>query len=195
MEDALIERLVARDERAFNELLRVYGRRVYGLVYRMLGNHAEAEEVTQDVFIQVFKAIDSFRGDAKLSTWLYRIAVNLCKNRMKYLKVRKAGQQDDIDGIADRVSSGEAARANVGTVERPDEALAGRQIEEIVRQAMLAIDPVYRECLILCDVEELSYEEIMSVTGLPLGTVKSRIFRARTQLKALVERAMGETLR
>jgi RNA polymerase sigma-70 factor, ECF subfamily len=194
IEEKLIERLVARDERAFNELVNAYGRRVSALVLRMLGNRAEAEDLTQEVFVQVFKAIGSFRGDAKLSTWIYRIAINLCKNRSKYLRVRHAGEQDELEAVAERVPLGEVKRANVAQIERPDEAMAGKQVERIVQQAILKIEPTFRECLILRDVEELSYEEIGEITGLPPGTVKSRIFRARAQLKDLVESELGEKI-
>ena len=195
LEAKLIERLVARDERAFNELVRNYERRVFGLVFRMLGSRAEAEDLTQEVFVQVFKAIGSFRGESKLSTWIYRIAVNLCKNRTKYLRVRHAGEQDQIDDVAERLQPSEARHANVAQVDRPDEAVAGRQVEEIVRRAIAEVDEGFRECLILCDVEELSYEEIAEITQLPVGTVKSRIFRARAQLRELVERKLGEKIR
>jgi RNA polymerase sigma-70 factor (ECF subfamily) len=194
VEQKLIERLVARDERAFNELVQTYGRRVSGLVLRMLGNRAEAEDLTQEVFVQVFKAISTFRGDSKLSTWIYRIAVNLCKNRTKYLRVRHANEQEELEAVAERVPLGEARRANVAQIERPDEAMAGKQVERIVQDAIQAIDPTFRECLILRDVEELSYEEIGEITGLPAGTVKSRIFRARAQLKEIVERELGEKI-
>ena len=77
---------MAHDERAFNELVRLYERRVFALVLRMIGNPAEAEDLAQEVFVQVFKAIGTFRGESKLSTWIYRIAINLCKNRVKYLR-------------------------------------------------------------------------------------------------------------
>ena len=194
LEARLIERLSARDERAFNELVQTYGRRVSALVRRMLGNKAEAEDLTQEVFVQVFKAIGSFRGDSKLSTWIYRIAVNLCKNRSKYLRVRHAGEQDELEAVAERVPLGEARRANVAVIERPDEALGGKQVEKIVQDAIQKIEPAFRECLILRDVEELSYEEIEQITGLAAGTVKSRIFRARAQLKEIVERELGEKI-
>lgn len=203
LESKLIERLLARDERAFNELVQAYGRRVSGLVFRMLGNREEAEDLTQEVFVQVFKAIGTFRGDAKLSTWIFRIAVNLCKNRNKYHRVRQASKQDELDSVAERialVSYGSFADgrrgppAPVGHIERPDEAMAGRQVERIVQDAMASIDPTFRECLVLRDVEELSYEEIGDITGLPIGTVKSRIFRARAQLKEIVERELGERI-
>jgi len=194
LEANLIERLVARDERAFNELVQTYGRRVSALVLRFLGNRAEAEDLTQEVFVQVFKAIGTFRGDSKLSTWIYRIAVNLCKNRSKYLRVRHANEQDELEAVAERVPLGDTGRANVAQIERPDEAMAGRQVEKIVQDAIQKIDPAFRECLILRDVEELSYEEIEQITGLAAGTVKSRIFRARAQLKEIVERELGEKI-
>ncbi len=195
VESKLVGRLVLRDERAFTELVHLYERRVLGLVTRMIGQQEEARELTQEVFIQVFKAIGSFRGDSKLSTWIYRIAVNSCKNRMKYLKVRHDGEQDELEAIAERVPLGQAARANVSQVDRPDEVAAGRQIERIVQASILRIEPSFREILILRDVEELSYEEIAEITSLNLGTVKSRLFRARSQLKDLVEAAMGEKVR
>ena len=103
-EGKFVERIVQRDERAFSELVRTYERNVVGLIARMLGSQAEAEEVAQEVFIQVFKAIGSFRGESKLSTWIYRIAVNHCKNRSKYLKVRHAGEQDELEAVAERVA-------------------------------------------------------------------------------------------
>lgn len=194
LEQRLIARLTARDERAFSELVRAYERRVLGLVTRMIGNRDEAKEVTQEVFFQVFKAIGTFRGESKLSTWIYRIAVNLCKNRVKYLKVRHSDEQDELEEVAERVPFGEVRRANVGTIERPDEMMVGRQLEYIVQQAILQLEPSFRECLVLRDVEELSYEEIEQITGLNLGTVKSRIHRARGQLKELVEKALGEKI-
>ena len=192
IEARLVERLIAHDERAFNELVRLYQRRVFALVLRMLGNRAEAEDLAQEVFVQVFKAIGSFRGESKLSTWIYRIAINLCKNRTKYLRVRHEDEKDELEAVAERVPLGEARRANVGQVERPDEMVEGRQVERIVSECILQIEDGFRECLVLRDVEEMSYEEIGAVTGLPAGTVKSRIFRARAMLKELVEKRLGE---
>ncbi|MDC0684039.1 sigma-70 family RNA polymerase sigma factor [Sorangium atrum] len=194
-EAQFIARLVARDESAFNELVIMYERRVFALVYRMLGRRDEAEDVSQEVFVQVFKAIDQFRGESKLSTWIYRIAVNLCKNRTKYLSRRHAGAQDDVDAMAERVPLSAAKGVSVGDVSRPDELVEGMQLEAVVKRAIGQLDPEFREALILRDVEDMSYEEIASVTGLPDGTVKSRIHRARGQLRALVEKMMGEKVR
>lgn len=191
-EAQFIARLVARDESAFNELVLTYERRVYGLVFRMLGRRDEAEDLAQEVFVQVFKAIDQFRGESKLSTWIYRIAVNLCKNRTKYLSRRHAGEQDDIDAMAERVPMTAARAATVGDVSRPDELVEGMQLEDIVKRAIQKLEPEFREALILADVEDMPYEEIAQIMGVPVGTVKSRIHRARAQLKTLVERALGE---
>jgi RNA polymerase sigma-70 factor (ECF subfamily) len=193
-EARLVERLVARDERAFNTLVKAYERRVFALVLRMIGNRAEAEDLAQEVFVQVFKAVGSFRGESKLSTWIYRIAINLCKNRTKYLRVRHAGEQDELEALQERVPMGQGTHSNVAHIDRPDEMMAGKQVEHIVQQAILQLEPTFRECLVLRDVEELSYEEIGAITGLPEGTVKSRIHRARAQLKELVERALGEKI-
>jgi RNA polymerase sigma-70 factor (ECF subfamily) len=195
LDPRLLERIARRDERAFSELVNVYEARVFGLVLRMLGNRTEAEDVTHEVFIQVFKSVSTFRGDSKLSTWIYRIAVNHCKNRLKYLKVRHAHAQAELEDVADRDPLTQAKSVTVGTIERPDEAYASREIEAVVRQCILEIDPQFRECLVLRDVEELSYEEIESITGLAQGTVKSRIHRARAQLRELVEKRLGEKIR
>src|SRR5579863_2324363 len=190
----LVERLVARDERAFATLVRSYERRVFSLLLRMIGNRAEAEDLAQEVFVQVFKAIGSFRGEAKLSTWIYRIAINLCKNRSKYLRARHSGQEVELDSLKEQLPMGDAKGANVAQVERPDEMVSGKQVERIVQNAILELEPSFRECLVLRDVEDLSYEEIGAITGLPEGTVKSRIHRARAQLKELVESALGEKI-
>jgi RNA polymerase sigma-70 factor (ECF subfamily) len=194
-EAQFVARLVARDESAFNELVVTYERRVFALVFRMLGRRDEAEDLAQEVFVQVFKAIEQFRGESKLSTWIYRIAVNLCKNRTKYLARRHAGDQDDVDAMAERVPLSRAKGATVGDVSRPDELVEGMQLEVVVKRAIAQLEPEFREVLILRDVEDLSYEEIAAITGLPDGTVKSRIHRARAQLRALVEKAMGEKVR
>lgn len=193
-ETEFVARLVARDEAAFNELVITYERRVFALVFRMLGRREEAEDLAQEVFVQVFKAIDQFRGDSKLSTWIYRIAVNLCKNRTKYLSRRHASDQDDVDAMADRAPLSAAKGVSVGDIARPDELVEGMQLEIIVKRAIQSIDAEFREVLILRDVEDMSYEEIAAVTGLADGTVKSRIHRARAQLKTLVEKAMGDVV-
>src|SRR5215203_1767841 len=156
-EAQFIARLVARDEAAFNELVLTYERRVFSLVFRMLGRRDEAEDLSQEVFVQVFKAIDQFRGDSKLSTWIYRIAVNLCKNKSKYLARRHAGEQDDVDAMVERVPLSAAKGVSVGDISRPDELVEGMQLERVVKHAIAQLEPEFREVLVLRDVEDLSY--------------------------------------
>ncbi len=185
--------LMKRDERAFSELVRRYERRVFSLIVRMIGNPGEADELTQEVFLQVFKSLDSFRGESKLSTWIFRIAVNTCKNRIKYLRVRRDGEHDAFDDVAERLPEDASPKAQ-GNVTRPDVMLEQNELRELVRQAILKLDEDFRECLVLRDVEELSYEEIGAITGLAEGTVKSRIFRARQMLREMLERALGRKM-
>src|SRR5687768_11401750 len=191
-ETRFIERLRARDERAFNELVKEYERRIFGLLLRMIGRRDEAEDLAQEVFVQVFKAVGTFRGDSKLSTWIYRIAVNLCKNRVKYLKRRRAEAQDEYEALAERSPLTSGSGVTSGDIARPDHMLEGIQLERVVHQCIVELDEDFREVLILRDVEDLSYEELCEVTGLPDGTVKSRLHRARAMLKQAVERKMGD---
>jgi RNA polymerase sigma-70 factor (ECF subfamily) len=189
-----IQRLCNRDERAFNELVELYQDRVFRLVFRMLGRRDEAEDLTQEVFVQVFKAIGTFRGDSKLATWVYRIAVNLCKNRVKYLWRRRTEAQDDFESAQERRSMQSAGGVTSGEVAGPEQAVQGYQMEVVIKRCIAELEPDFSEVLVLRDVEGLSYEEITDITGLAEGTVKSRIHRARAILKAKVERHFGEKL-
>jgi RNA polymerase sigma-70 factor (ECF subfamily) len=193
-EARFIERLIARDERAFNELVQAYEQRVFRLLLRMLGRRDEAEDMAQEVFVQVFKAIGTFRGDSRLSTWIYRIAVNLCKNRMKYLSRRHSAEQDELEPAAERLPLSEAKGVTHGETTRPDQLVEGFQLERVVQACIAELEPDFREVLVLRDVEDLTYEELCEVTGLPEGTVKSRLHRARGMLKAAVGRKLGENV-
>jgi RNA polymerase sigma-70 factor, ECF subfamily len=193
-EAAFVARLKARDETAFNELIELYERRVFALVFRMLGRREEAQEVTQDAFFNVFRHIDGFRGESKLSTWLFHIAVNITKNRLKSDARRHVGQHQDVDAMADHSRLDGASGVSVAGIDRPDEVLEGVRLEVVVKAALERLEPEFRQLVVLCDVEDLSYEEIAEVTKLPRGTVKSRIHRGRQKLKELVERALGEKL-
>lgn len=185
-EQALIARLRRRENEAFTELVRLYQHRIFGLLLRMVGQPDEAEELAQEVFVNVYRAIDSFRGDASLRTWMYRIATNQAKNRIKYLNRRRAGQQDSLDDHVD-----EASFLPLGEpVPRPDRAAEGAEMERVVGAALAALDPEHREVLVLRDIEGLAYEEIAEVLGLAEGTVKSRLFRARYALKQRIAAVM-----
>lgn len=185
-EESLVRRLRRRDEDAFRELVEAYQGRVYGLVFRMIGNQAEAEDVAQEVFVTVFKAIDSFRGDAKLSTWLYRIATNHCKNRLKYLQRRHHDRTRDIDDTPE----GDYGGATHERAARPDEEMAGRELEAAIQAGLAALEEEHRVVVILRDIDQLSYVEIAEIVGVPEGTIKSRLFRGRAALRAFVEEQM-----
>jgi RNA polymerase sigma-70 factor (ECF subfamily) len=189
-----IERLQSRDERAFLELVQLYQVRVYKLVLRMVGRPDEAEDMAQEVFVQVFKAVGTFRGDSKLSTWIYRIAVNLCKNRLKYLTRRKSEVQDEYEAAQEKAELGVARGVTTSDLSRPDQLVEGYQLERIVEVAIAEMDADFREILVLRDIEDLSYEELSQITGLADGTVKSRLHRARAMLRAAVERKLGEKI-
>lgn len=191
-ESRFIERLQSRDERAFLELVQLYQVRVYKLVLRMVGRPDEAEDMAQEVFVQVFKAVATFRGDSKLSTWIYRIAVNLCKNRLKYLTRRRNEVQDEYEAAEEKAELGVARGVTTADLSRPDQLVEGYQLERIVEAAITEMDADFREILVLRDIEDLSYEELSQITGLADGTVKSRLHRARAMLKAAVERKLGE---
>jgi RNA polymerase sigma-70 factor (ECF subfamily) len=149
----------------------------------MLGDRAEAEDLAQEVFVTVFKSIGSFRGDSKFSTWLYRIATNHCKNRIKYLQRRHHKRTMDIDDAREsEFNSPLAPRSN-----RPDEIAGARQLERIIQESLARLDEDHRVVIILRDIDHLSYTEIAEITGVAAGTVKSRLFRGRAILRSFVE--------
>jgi RNA polymerase sigma-70 factor (ECF subfamily) len=189
-ERLLIERLKERDEQAFNEIVRQHEDKVFSLVYRMIGNRAEADDIAQEVFITVFKTIDGFRGEAKFTTWLLRIAANQCKNRIKYL----ARRATDPEGIDESAMTADAAAAAphvgplTGQIDGPDKILDAKEQGALAQQAIAALDEEQRLLVILRDVEELSYEEIGEITALPEGTIKSRLHRARMAIKEWLDK-------
>jgi RNA polymerase sigma-70 factor, ECF subfamily len=188
LERLLIRRLQQRDEVAFSEVVRLYQHKVYNLLYRMIGNHEEAEDLAQEVFVTVFKSIDSFRGESKFSTWLYRVAANHCKNRIKYLSRRSRTSGDGLDGVPEHSMEDAGSAPLQSHIDGPDQILEGLQLEGLLAQAIAALDEEHRLLIVLRDVEELSYQEIGEITSLNEGTVKSRLHRARMAIKEHIER-------
>jgi len=192
-EDRFVKRLKKREEQAFNELVLQYEKSVFRLAFRMLGNTSDAEDLAQEVFVQVFKSIESFRGDSKVSTWLYRITVNLSHNRNKYQARRHSQQHQELDETGP--SAADAASGwTAGQVSRPDQQILGLELERIVEACLGELEPEFREVLILRDLEGLSYEEVALLLDLHQGTLKSRLHRARAELKRKVEARLGEPL-
>lgn len=193
LESRLVSRLKQRDEAAFREMMRTYQQRVFNLVFRMLGNKDEAEELAQEVFFTVFKSIDSFRGESKLSTWIYRIAVNHCKNRHKYLARRMYHASQPLDEVSERSTAGRDGGPTMSLqahISEPDKVLMGLQLEEAIQREIAALDEEQRLLVVLRDVQGLSYQEIATITSLAEGTVKSRLHRARMTLKDRLQKFM-----
>ena len=187
-----LERLRRHDEAAFDELLRTHGPRIRSVVERMIGDPAEAEDVTQEVFVSVFKAVAEFRGDSKLSTWIHRIAINHCHNRRKYLGRRARPGKEAWDDATQE----EGVYAPLSErLARPDEVAEGNEAERLVRTALAALTEDHRVLVVLRDLEGLAYDEIQTITGMPEGTVKSKLHRARAELVKELERLRGEKKR
>lgn len=192
-ERRLVRRLRRGDQRAFESIVRTYQQRVFNMVFRFLGSREEAEDVAQDVFVTVYQNAENFRGDSKFSTWLYRVTVNHCKNRLKYLKRRGRHMGRPLDEIAEHQmaqGSGESQPAYHAAIPRPDDLAQGRQLEALIQREMAKMDEDHRLLLVLRDIQGLSYQEMAEVTGLNVGTIKSRLHRARLALKEALARHM-----
>ena len=171
-----LDRLRAGDARAFEELVASHQHRVFGVALRMLGGAAEAEEVAQEAFLRAHRSLGEFRGDAKLSTWLYTIVSRLCLNRLASGDRRAVRHSEEVLlRVADE-GSGPEVRAERG------------QLEGALHRAIAELPEERRVVIVLRDLEGLSYEEIALALGLELGTVRSRLHRARMDLKDKLER-------
>jgi len=192
-ERPLVERLWAGDEQAFAEVVRTYQNRIFNLVYRMLSNRQEAEDVAQEVFVSFYISLHRFRGDCSISSWLYKIAVNQCRNRIKYLRLRRVTRDDSFN---ERSLRGIAPNDVIGSpdfqshVPRPDDMVAGLQMERVIQEALAALEDDHRTLIVLRDIEGLTYQDMVEVLDEPLGTIKSRLHRARMALKDKVARLL-----
>ncbi len=173
-EKELIARLQSRDEAAFEELIRLYEKKVYTLCVRMCGNTEDAEEAAQDAFLALWRGIDRFRQESSLSTWIYRLAANACIDLIRRRK-KSAGSisLDDEELFVDAQDP----------APQPHELAEQREAQRALREGLMSLPPEYRSILILREIEGLSYSEIAAVQELELGTVKSRISRGRTLLR------------
>jgi RNA polymerase sigma-70 factor (ECF subfamily) len=182
----LVRKLKEGDERAFQELVQTYQNRIFGLMLRMINNRQEAEDLAQEVFIIVYRAIGSYRGEGRFYTWLYRIASNTCKNRIKYLKGRNFHRSVEIDETPQAqlpASDGGSIATLQSQVPGPEAMTQGQQLEKIIQRELAALDPEHRLLIVLRDVQGLTYQDIIRITGLQEGTLKSRLHRARLALK------------
>jgi RNA polymerase sigma-70 factor (ECF subfamily) len=178
-EEQLLQRLRLRDEAAFNELVRQYQTAVFRQLLRVLGDAAEAEDLAQEVFVTVFKSIETFRGDSRLSTWIHRIAQNHARNRLKYHGRHKRRGDTPLEDTTEETV---AAPHTGSRVPRPDQQVEADRAEHYIRIAIEQLDEEQRTLIVLRDIENLTYEDIQQRTGLPSGTLKSRLHRARLAL-------------
>jgi len=185
-ERMLLHRLRRGEERAFAELVRHNQDRVFDLVFRMLGDREEALDLSQEIFVSIHAAVARFRGESRLSTWIFRVAKNHCLNRLKYLDRRERGRSTEISDVPESVLEAHAPS------QRPDDAVAVGETRALVQKAIAELDEEHRLLVVLRDVEGLSYHEIAAITEQPEGTVKSRLHRARASLAEIVARLEKE---
>ena len=178
----LVQRVKNGDREAFNLLVLKYQRKVSRLVGRLVRNPDEADDVVQDAFIKAYRALPQFRGDSAFYTWLYRIAVNTAKNHL----VSQGKRPVSLSELTSNDSDEESFELPVVTTDNntPEAELMSRQVAEAVNRAVLALPEELRTALSLREIDGLSYEEIAEAMNCPIGTVRSRIFRAREAVAA-----------
>jgi RNA polymerase sigma-70 factor (ECF subfamily) len=181
-ESEFIEKLKAGDAAAFDALVTRYAGDIYALLFRITEDAEEAGDLTQETFLSALKAIKKFRGEAGLKTWLFRIAINESRNRFRWWKRRKREKTVSLDapvGASD-TPLGETFSSDS---KNPEENAIARERENFLNKALNELPESFREVVILCDIEGMSYVEIASILGINLGTVKSRIARGREELR------------
>ena len=180
-EAAIVRQVAAGDTNAFEKLVLEYEKNVYSIALRMTGNSEDAADMTQEAFIKAFNSLSGFRGDSKFSVWLYRIVSNVCldflRSRSRRPTVSLSFEDDD----------GEDTELDIADETQSPEILLERSLtRESVRRGLDSLPPDYRQILLLREIQGLSYEEISQALSLEVGTVKSRIFRARKRLCAFL---------
>ncbi|HEX9997432.1 MAG TPA: sigma-70 family RNA polymerase sigma factor [Abditibacterium sp.] len=177
----LVERCLDGDVAGFEKLVSRYQNKIMGYVGRMTnGDREEAEDITQEAFIKAYRNLDSFRGQASFSTWLYKIATNLCIDRARTRK-RRPQQAYSLDEPFDKEEEG-GGREIADTRFEPSKGVERDELRSLVRQTVAEMPEKQRQVLIMCDLQGMPYENIAEVLSIPLGTVKSRIFHARADL-------------
>jgi len=174
---ALVDDCKSGNPAAFDELVRRYKDRVYHVVYRFVGNHEDAQDLAQEVFLRAHQGLAQFEGRSKIYTWLYSIAGNLARNRLR------DGGRRGRDKVV-RLDEARADREQPAAAPNPEQAARGRELEAAMQEALLTLPEHYRIVFVLRTVDRLSYDEIAEIAGCPKGTVKSRLNYARGQLHA-----------
>ena len=190
IDQLLVERVQRGDKKAFELLVSKYQRKLMRLVSRLVYDHAEAEDVVQEAFIKAYRALPNFRGESAFYTWLYRIGVNTAKNHL-VTQGRRAptSTEADVDEAESFVDAD-----GLRDINTPESLLASKQIAETVNSAMSTLPEELRNAITLREIEGLSYDEIAEVMLCPIGTVRSRIFRAREAIAEKLRPLLGTTL-
>ena len=179
-----MQRCLSGDATGWEELVRLHTRRVYGLCYRFTTSDAEAQDLTQDIFLRVFRTLKSYRSaEGSFVTWLTRLSRNLLIDHY-----RRTRQERLTDTIEDQLPTLEEHEHGIDKAARPDRLLAGREASEILQGALGKLSPELRETVILRDLQEMEYREIAQVLKIPEGTVKSRLNRGRAELARLLRK-------
>jgi len=184
----VIEGCKAGDEKAFAEFVLHYQKRVFNIAYRMLGHLEEAKDLSQEVFISVFKSIKDLREEIKFDAWLTAITLNHCRNHWKYLKRRQYFNSESLDDPIE-TEDGTAPKAVVDPSDNPETLYEKKMIQQFIQKGLLQLKEDQRELLILRDLQGFSYEEMGEALGLPEGTIKSKLHRARMDLKEVLEKS------
>lgn len=185
-EAALIDRLRAKELGAFEDLLSLYERPVYSLLFRLLGDQEDARDAAQETFLKVYRSLPSFRGDSGLKTWIYRIAINQAMNQQRWWRRRRREETVSLDlsrGESDLTLGSSIPSRNAS----PEQTAIDNEREGRVMRALDQIKQEYRVALVLREIEEFSYEEIAEALSISIGTVKSRIARGREELRRRVK--------
>jgi len=184
----VIENCKARDEKAFAEIVLHRQKKVFNIAYRMLGNSEEARDLAQDVFISVFESIKNLKEEIKFDAWLTQITLNHCRNRWKYLKRRQYFSSDSLDDPIE-TEDGSVPRAIFDPSDNPEALFEKKMIQQWIQRGLLKLKEDQRELLVLRDLQGYSYEEMAETLGVSEGTIKSKLHRARMDLKEVLERS------
>ncbi len=185
----LVARVQKGDSRAFDMLVLKYQHKIMGLISRYVHDSDEVQDVAQEAFIKAYRALPKFRGDSAFYTWLYRIAINTAKNHLVSRSRRPPGSDVEVED-AEYFEAGDALR----TIETPENALFGAELKDVVERAIAELPDDLRTAVTLREFDGLSYEDIADVMDCPVGTVRSRIFRAREAIdKQVREQLDGES--
>lgn len=186
-EEEFIERLKQADAAAFDLLVTRYSADIYALLYRLTENAEEAADLTQETFLHALKAVKHFRGEADLKTWLFRIAVNESRNRFRWWTRRRRESTISLDAPVSNESDTPLSETFRSDYVSPEENILRREREAALRNALQNLPEIFREAVLFCDIEGLSYEEIAAALEINIGTVKSRIARGREELRRLLK--------